>query len=116
MFPEFKESAEWCRVGFMILETELGKQVYPDGVNAEQAIDYPQFVLDFYSQVLILARKNGVYVPSRMIQHIEKSLEFICALADSIGKVPMIGDADDARGISTYYWRRFRNKRLDLCW
>lgn len=99
LFPEFKESQKWKNVGFQILETELDKQIHLDGVNAEQAIGYHRFVLDFYTQIVLLAKKNGMNVPDVMMKKIEKMFEFILALADSKGRGPMIGDADNARGM-----------------
>lgn len=98
LFPEFKESERWRIIGVRILERELGRQVHPDGVHAEQGIGYHRFVLDFYTQFVVLAKKNDIDTPDDMMQKIERMFEFILALVDRNGRVPMFGDADDARG------------------
>jgi hypothetical protein len=78
-----------------ILSEEALVQNAPDGGNREQAFAYQQFVLDFLLLAGLAARAAGEDFPLDYWQRIEGMLEFLAAMMDVAGNVPMIGDADD---------------------
>ena len=78
-----------------ILIEESARQNYPDGVNAEQAISYQQFVLDFLILAGIQTPRDSESFPQQYWRNIERMLEFIHSIMDSNGNMPMIGDSDD---------------------
>ena len=82
-----------------LLMAEVLKQTHPDGVTREQAVSYQQFVLDFLIMSLVSAKDNGGFFPSACLTRIEKMLEFIAALMDPAGNLPMIGDSDDGYAV-----------------
>ena len=82
-----------------ILTKEVEQQIWPDGVNREQATSYHRFVLDFYFQIIILAERSGIALPSIVQKQTESMVEFVVAMAGPSGECPMIGDSDDARGV-----------------
>ena len=98
-FPSLPDTEKEARRALLILTREVERQIAPDGVNCEQATSYHRFVLDFYLQILVLARRNEIELSPAVAEQIESMIEFVAALAGSVGIAPMIGDSDDARGL-----------------
>ena len=78
-----------------ILIKECLEQNYDDGVNKEQAIWYQQFVLDFLILASTCLPDSPGLFPHVYWDRIEAMLEFIAAMRDRDGNMPMFGDADD---------------------
>lgn len=97
VWPLWPESARWRARAAREFEAEALRQTAEDGVNREQAIWYQHEVADMMLLVGLFGRANGVEFSAGYWQRLEKMLEFIAALMDAGGNVPMIGDADDAR-------------------
>lgn len=96
-FPEFREAQEWCKGACQIIESELGKQVHPDGVHYEQSIGYHRYVLEFCLLPWLLA---GVEQPPYTIavrEALERMLVFLLHMTQPTGQVQPISDADGAR-------------------
>ncbi len=98
-FPSLPEAERDAQRALLILTREVKRQITPDGVNCEQATNYHRFVLDFYLQILILAKRNEITLTSMVSRQVEAMIEFVDALAGESGIAPMIGDSDDARGM-----------------
>lgn len=96
MWPCWKESARWLETARAGLEEEALGQNGPDGVNREQAIWYQHEVADMMLLCGLAGRANAVEFPADYWARLEAMLEFIAALMNVGGKVPMIGDSDDA--------------------
>ncbi len=94
-FPWLPDAQEWRQRGFFILESELEKQIYPDGTPAEQATSYLAFILDFNLLVWRLAALNGYSVPEIWYERLNAACSFIISLADGRGNISSIGDSDD---------------------
>jgi hypothetical protein len=95
-FPWLRHAERWRDKGLKILTRELARQIYPDGVPAEQAIHYLAFVLDFNLLVWRLAELNGLAVPKIWHERLGAACDFIRHMMDEEGNVPAIGDSDDA--------------------
>lgn len=96
MWPCWPESAQWLETARRGLEEEALKQNAPDGVNREQASWYQHEVADMMLLCGLAGRANGVEFSSAYWERLETMLEFVAALMDVGGNVPMIGDSDDA--------------------
>lgn len=94
-----------------ILIDQAEAQNFPDGVNAEQAIAYQQFVLDFLLMAGLTGRDCAEPFPDTYWKCIERMLEYIAAVMDVAGNVPMIGDADDGYVVSLVDAPDFSNFR-----
>jgi hypothetical protein len=92
----FPESARWQRTSRRILEKEIRLQIWDDGVNKEQAIHYQVFVFDLFLVAGLLARRNGADFSATYWEVLERMAEFVLALIDGEGRVPAIGDDDEA--------------------
>lgn len=99
LFPQFPGAARQSRRALDVLAREIERQVTPDGVNREHATSYHRFVLDFYLQVVTLARRAERALPAIIEQRVEAMLAYVAALAGPDGEAPMVGDSDDARGV-----------------
>jgi hypothetical protein len=91
----FDRSDAWLRTGAAILEEEAVKQVWPDGVDKEQAISYQAFVFDFLLVAALLGRRNGKDFTPEYWGVLERMADFVASLIDASGDVPHIGDEDD---------------------
>jgi len=97
MFPEFKSSGRWLKLGLRELYRQTETQVYPDGVDYEMSIGYHRFVLEMFLSSILLCRLNGHNIPIGVMKHLEKMFEFVMYYTKPDGTVPVIGDADDGR-------------------
>lgn len=97
VWPLWSETAQWSKLAATEFEAEILQQNAEDGVNREQAIWYQHEVADMMLIVALLGRANGIKFSAVYWQRLERMLEFISAVMDANGNVPMVGDADDAR-------------------
>jgi hypothetical protein len=94
LLPELRRSARWRSLGWSILERELPKQVYDDGVYFEQATYYHRYTVDIYLHAVILARLNGHTVPRAMTERLAAAAEHLADLTRPDHTIPLIGDDD----------------------
>lgn len=95
-WPCWQESNRWQQQTYTELEVEALKQNAPDGVNREQAVYYQHEVVDMMLICWLVGRANGIQFSQSYVSRLERMLEFIAAIMDVAGTVPMIGDADGA--------------------
>ena len=106
LMPEFRDAAAWRERGRRVLIERLADQFHSDGGTVEQATFYHHATLGFYLMAALLARRNGDDLPESIWRAIEKAIEFSMYLVQPDGRVPMIGDTDDAKPIRLEH-RRF---------
>ena len=99
LFLKSPKSERWVKQGIRILSEEIQNQVFADGVDKEQSLNYQRFFLDYYYLVLILLKKNSIRYPKIIDNTVEKMTEFIMYALKPDGSAPNFGDTDDARGI-----------------
>lgn len=95
MWPHWPDCDRWREQAFAVLVEEALRQNTEDGVNREQTTSYQQFVLDFLLLAALCGQANGIEFPASYRERLQRMMEFIAAVRDSGGHVPMIGDADD---------------------
>ena len=96
-WPCWPESAAWLAQTERELEQQALLQNGTDGVNREQAIYYQHTVADEMLLCLLAGRANRRPRSAAFLQRLESMLEFVAAMMNVAGEVPMIGDADDAQ-------------------
>ena len=94
MLPELRRSSHWRTQGWSILEAQLPRQVFADGVYFEQATYYHRYTVDIYLHALILARAQGFAVPEAMTDRLTKAAAHLADLTRPDGTIPVIGDDD----------------------
>ncbi|UGQ47652.1 heparinase II/III family protein [Massilia endophytica] len=111
-WPCWAASAGWRELARRGLEAEALKQNTADGVNKEQAIYYQHEVMDMMLLCQHVARANGASFSPAYLERLERMAEFVAALMDAGGNVPMTGDADDAQMVRLSYeadWSPYRS-------
>ncbi|WP_035372818.1 alginate lyase family protein [Pseudoduganella violaceinigra] len=96
-WPCWPESVRWRAMAERGLAGECLRQNCEDGVNKEQAVYYHHEVMDMMLLCQLAAQANGGGFGADWLARLERMAEFLAALMDAGGNVPMIGDADDAR-------------------
>jgi hypothetical protein len=95
-WPGWAALREWRELAREGLENEAVRQNSADGVNLEQAVYYQHEVMDMMLISLLAARAQGEGFSLAFKGRLERLAEFIHALMDAGGHLPMQGDADDA--------------------
>lgn len=111
-WPCWPESARWRALAQRGLEAEAVKQNTADGVNREQAVYYQHEVMDMMLLCQLVGQANGAGFSAAYLGRLEKLAEFIAALQDAGGQVPMTGDADDAQMVRLAHqpaWSPYRS-------
>jgi hypothetical protein len=96
-FPEFREADDWRVQALQIIETELAKQVYPDGVQYEQSINYHRYVVEFCLLPWLLSGSERCPYTDISKLTLQRMLEFLLHMTQPNGMVQPISDADGAR-------------------
>lgn len=95
-WPCWSASRRWRAQARRGLERETLRQNGADGVNREQAIYYQHEVMDMMLLSQLAGQANGQPFPPACAQRLERMAEFLAALVDAGGQLPMLGDGDDA--------------------
>lgn len=96
-FGEGNEPREWLRVGWKILETEIEKQVYADGVDFEMSTAYHRLVMEMFLFSAFYWERSGLTVPRRYRTRLTLMAQFVAAYTREDGSMPLWGDADNGR-------------------
>jgi Heparinase II/III-like protein/Heparinase II/III N-terminus len=84
----------WRAKGASILESELTRQVLPDGVYFEQASQYQRYTAEIYLHYLLLGTSSGWPVSPQVGVALGRMCEVLRSLCDAGGCMPLIGDDD----------------------
>lgn len=93
------QSRRWCDRGWKILETELPRQVTPDGVDFEGSVPYHRLVTELFFLPALYRERCGFSVTAAYRERVTAMARFTAAYSSSDGRTPLWGDADDARGL-----------------
>jgi len=94
-FPLFREAGRWLQEGLRILDSEIMRQVYPDGVDYEQSTNYHRFVGEMCALTLLFLQVHGRPFPTNIPRRLERMLEFSRDMTAPDGLTPALADADD---------------------
>jgi len=97
LFPGLRGADALCEAGLAGLARESLRQIHPDGVTAEQAFGYLPFVWELLLGAFLACEAAGRTVPDPVKRRLAASLEFARAVRLPGGRLPQVGDEDDAR-------------------
>lgn len=97
------EETNWLNKGKNILEKEITRQTFSDGVNKEQSYHYQAFVMEAYLLAIHLMRKKSVEYKKTIDKYTIEMCGFIDIVRNFKNRVPNIGDSDDGRIINISY-------------
>ena len=87
----------WMHIAIRILDEELMKQNYEDGVNKEMALHYQTFGMEAYALVMHLMKCYEMKIPETWKRLMEKQCEFVaCSMVDET-KACEFGDNDEGK-------------------
>lgn len=98
-FHQLDKMSSYRQKAYDILSREIIHQHHPDGVNKEQAVHYQIFAFQFFLLAGLLAKVNSIDFPNQYWEMLEKSANFIAAMAGDNCSLPNIGDNDDGKAI-----------------
>ena len=93
------QAQRWARDGWAMLESELPRQVFPDGVDFEASTAYHRLVLELFLLPALYRRRLGQPVPDAYRERLEAMAGFAAAYTRPDGSTPAWGDADDGRAL-----------------
>jgi uncharacterized heparinase superfamily protein len=96
-FGRGRSARKWADRGWKLLCVELPRQVTPDGVDFEASVAYHRFVAELFFMAARYREVSGLDVPRWYRARIEAMAAFAAACTGPDGRVPLWGDADDAR-------------------
>jgi len=97
LFPEFKSSDRWLKLGKKVLTNEGFKQIYSDGSYIQHSINYHRLMLQDFLWVLRLAQLNDDSFCDELLSRVRKAADFLYQMQDdSSGRVPNYGANDGA--------------------
>jgi heparan-sulfate lyase len=94
-FPEFRDAAVWRQSGIAILNREIEKQVYADGMQFELDPHYHLACIDIFYKALKIADSNGLAseFPQSFIARLRKMIEAEYNLSFPDYSNPLFSDA-----------------------
>jgi len=100
MVPAFPDADDLRKASWRDLLVEIDRQIYPDGVGAEQAPSYTAFAIELF---LLASSVYGVKpgLPIGTVNRLSAWAEHSLWLMDTNSRMPMIGDCDDCRAVAT---------------
>jgi len=93
----YLSNLRYVKRGLRRLKTELERQIYPDGVPYEGTLPYIRFDLDFMVLLMRALEATGRSVPQWILDATRRIAVALAKLVDGKGRIPPIGDGDDAR-------------------
>jgi uncharacterized heparinase superfamily protein len=89
----------WQDLGWTILEQELPRQVFSDGVDFEASTAYHRLVLELFLFPALYRQAHGLEVHPAYRERVVQMARFTRAYSRPDGSTPLWGDADDARAL-----------------
>jgi hypothetical protein len=89
-----RHASRWRRKGAAILESELARQVYSDGVYFEQASQYQRYTAEIYLHYVLLAGATGGSVSDATRDGLASLLTVLRGIVGGRGCMPLLGDDD----------------------
>lgn len=97
----------WAVSGWKILNAEIGRQVFEDGVDFEASVAYHRLVQELFLFPALYRIRCGLTVDEAYRGRLIAMARFTEAYSREDGSVPLWGDADDARTLP------FRHDAID---
>lgn len=89
-----RRDAEWARD--RLVEC-MSAQVYADGVSFENSTTYHVLAAELFATALACGVRNSIEFPPAYIARLRLMFAHTASIADSSGRVPVVGDCDDGR-------------------
>jgi hypothetical protein len=91
-FGEFSNAKKWKIFGKEIILKEMERQVFEDGIHAEQSFYYHIVCTTLFLKFYLLCKKANIKIDRNFSNRLKKMLEYVAYSQKPNGKHPMIGD------------------------
>lgn len=88
---------EWQELSFYILNHEILRQNYPDGINKEMSLHYQSFFMEAVGLLGLVMRKNGRRIPQLWRNMLTKMSRYLSECQGKYGETIVFGDDDAGR-------------------
>jgi hypothetical protein len=98
-FPFFSESDGWRRNAGAILQREVPRQLFADGLHRELASEYHGFVLELALLAAVEGEAQGHPLGGEVWQALCRMMDAAAAIVDAGIRPPRQGDSDEGHGV-----------------
>lgn len=95
LFVESHRSAEWKCQAISMLNKQIDRQFFDDGVGSEQAINYQCHTMDYYLVAHALGQQKNAPLAVKSLDRLHKATTFLVDLMHNNLEPPNIGDEDE---------------------
>ncbi len=93
------DELKWRKKAVSLLEDEVSRQFFSDGVNKEQSIYYQCYTMEFYFLSDLLLKRKGCTFIEPVYRILQSSCEYLKDISDYSGGYPNLGDEDGGHGL-----------------
>lgn len=93
-FPEFKDAEAWAAYALEVMQKEINRQVYPDGVQTELSTKTQWVALSRFESVAQNFNHAGREVPESYLRRIEEMYNYMAYAMRPDGHQPLNNDSD----------------------
>lgn len=91
------ECGEWYETAFSILQHEIGRQNYKDGVNKEASLHYQAFFMEAVGLLMLTMQTNGIQTPQSWRNMLCRMSRYVADCRGNYGETVVFGDDDGGR-------------------
>ena len=85
---------EWSETACFILNQEILRQNYPDGVNQEMSLHYQSFFMEAVGLLCLVMQGNAMRIPQMWRNMLTKMSRYLCDCQGDYGETVVFGDDD----------------------
>lgn len=106
------ECEEWYETAFIILQEEMGRQNYRDGVNKEVSLHYQSFFMEAVGLLILVMRWNNLLVPQSWRNTLCRMSRYMQDCQGRYGETVVFGDDDEGKILDLSGGKQYRNHYL----
>lgn len=108
------ECEEWVETALSILNHEISRQNYKDGVNKEVSLHYQSFFMEAVGQFMLVMQHDGRNIPMIWCYVLQKMSRYVADCQGNYGETIVFGDDDagkilDLEGVAEGERKTYRN-------
>ena len=115
-WPQFKDADKWFEYATRRMLPEIGRQVYPDGVQKELTSHYHRVSLTSFEHFSALAQRAGRELPASYLRGVELMWNYLAFSIRPDGSGVLNNDSDRNNNRAQLFRAAERYKRADWKW
>lgn len=88
---------EWYETAFSILQYEIGRQNYKDGVNKEASLHYQSFFMEAVGLLMLTMQISGIQTPQSWRNTLCRMSRYVADCRGNYGETVVFGDDDEGK-------------------